>query len=69
MHYLTPKARKDENVKEINKFRALYISCFRGFKNALKDKTVPYIYKIKIFLGTVKYQIKSSEKEEIVCLG
>ena len=61
------KARKDENTKEKNKFRALYISCFRGFKNALKDKTVPYIS--KIFRGTVKYQIRSSEKEEIVCLG
>ena len=67
MHYLTTKARKNENTKEKNKFRALYISCFRGFKNALKDNTVPYIS--KIFLGTVKYQIKSSEKEEIVCLG
>ena len=67
MHYLTTKARKDENTKEKNRFRDLYISCFRGFKNALKDKTVPYIS--KMFLGTVKYQIRSSEKEEIVCLG
>ena len=67
MHYLTTKARKNENTKVKNKFRALSISCFRGFKNALKDKTVPYLS--KIFLGTVKYQIKSSEKEEIVCLG
>ena len=32
-----------------------------------ENKTVPYLS--KIFLGTVKYQIKSSEKEEIVCLG
>jgi hypothetical protein len=67
MYYLTTKARKDENTKEKNSFRALYISCFRGVKNALKDKTVPYMS--EIFLGTVKYQIKSSEKEEIVCLG
>jgi hypothetical protein len=67
MHNLTTKARKDENTKEKNNFRALCISCFRGFKNALKNKTVPYLS--KIFLGTVKYQIKSSEKEEIVCLG